>query len=116
MKTTLGKVGWIVLTVINGLMLLNHVIGIAVIAGSSDERQMFVGYAATTALGLLVMLFAYRSLARWAWWASWIPIVAIFVVLFIGGIGPIGIWYGTTAAVMALAQAATAREFFGKPA
>ena len=116
MNTMLGRVGWIVLVVINGLMLLNHLIGIAVIAASSDERQMFVGYAATTALGLLVLLFAYRSRARWAWWASWIPAVAIFVVLFISGIGPIGIWYGITAGVMALAQLATAREFFGKAA
>lgn len=107
-----GKIGWIVLLVLNAMMLLNHLIGIVVIAASPDERQMFVGYAAMSAFAVLVLVFAYRDRRRWAWWASWIPVLAIGAVFFIGGLSPIGWWYGATALVMALAQLATLRDFF----
>ena len=111
MRTILGKVGWLVLLILNAMMLLNHLIGIVVIAASSDERQMFVGYAAMSALAVLVLVFPYRARHRWAWGAGWIPVLAIGAVFFIGGLTPIGWWYGATALVMALAQLATLREF-----
>ena len=112
MRTTLSKVGWIVLLVLNAMMLLNHLVGIAVIAASSDERQMFVGYSAMSAFAVLVLVLPYRARQVWAWWASWIPVLAIGAVFFIGGLTAIGWWYGATALVMALAQLATLRDFF----
>lgn len=114
MKTTLGKIGWIVLLVINGLMLLNNLVGTVFVAASTDERQMFIAYAATTVLGLLLLWFPYRSHAKWAWWGSWVPILSVAVVPFIGGFDGIGVAYGLIAVVMAIAQVLTAREFFTK--
>ncbi|SFR93174.1 hypothetical protein SAMN04487846_0760 [Microbacterium sp. cf046] len=112
MRTVLGRAGWVVLLVTNTLMLLNHLIGIAFVAASTDERQMFVAYAAVNALAVLVLLFPYRARLRWAWWASWIPVLAIGAVFFIGGLTAIGWAYGLTAVVMTLAQLATLRDFF----
>lgn len=115
MKTILGRVGWLVLLVLNTLMLLNHLAGIAFFAASSEERQLFVGYAAMGAFAVLVLVFPYRALHRWAWWASWIPVLALGAVLVFGGASAIGWWYGGTALVMALAQVATARDFLRAP-
>ena len=112
MKTGLAKAGWIALVVINSLLLLNHVIAIFMVAESADEARMFIGYAVGNAFALLVLLFAYRARQRWAWAAIWLVVLEIAVTIAYG-VDPIGLTYFAVAVVMALAQVATAREFFG---
>lgn len=108
----LGKIGWIVLVVISGLLLLNHVVGVFVVATSADEARMFIGYAIINAFALLILFFAYRKHERWAWWSLWLAVLSIGVTVAYGA-DAIGWTYLGIAGVMALAQLATAREFFG---
>jgi hypothetical protein len=112
MRTGLAKAGWIVLIVLNSGMLLNHLVAIFVVAASADEGRMFIAYAVVNALALLVLFFPYRARQRWAWGAIWLVVLATAVTIAYG-IDTIGLIYVSVAGVMALAQLATAREFFG---
>lgn len=112
MRTGLAKTGWIVLIVLNALMLLNHLVAIFAVAASADEGRMFIAYAVVNAFALLVLFFAYRARQRWAWVSIWLAVLATAVTILYG-IDTIGLIYGAVAGVMALAQLATAREFFG---
>jgi hypothetical protein len=112
MSTGLAKAGWIVLIVLNTGMLLNHLVAIFLVATSADEGRMFIAYAVVNALALLVLLFGYRARQRWAWASIWLVVLATAVTIAYG-IDTIGMIYGAVAGVMALAQLATAREFFG---
>jgi hypothetical protein len=112
MRTRLAKVGWIVLIVLNAGMLLNHLVATFVVATSADEGRMFVAYAVVNAFALLVRFFAYRVGQRWAWASIWLVVLATAVTIAYG-IDMIGLIYVGVAGVMALAQVATAREFFG---
>ena len=112
MRTGLAKAGWIVLIVLNGGMLLNHLVAIFLVATSPDEGRMFIAYAVVNALALLVLLFPYRVRQRWAWASIWLVVLATAVTI-VYGIDTIGLIYVAVAGVMALAQLATAREFFG---
>jgi hypothetical protein len=111
MRTGLAKAGWIVLIVLNTGMLLNHLVAIFVVAGSADEARMFIAYAVVNAFALLVLFFAYRSRQRWAWAAIWLVVLATAITIAYG-VDTIGLIYAAVAGVMALAQLATAREFF----
>ena len=112
MRTGLAKAGWIALIVLNALMLLNHVVATFAVAASADEGRMFIAYAVVNALALLVLFFAYRAKQRWAWASIWLVVLATAVTIAYG-VDTIGLIYITVAGVMALAQLATAREFFG---
>jgi hypothetical protein len=112
MSTGLAKAGWIVLIVLNTGMLLNHLVAIFLVATSADEGRMFIAYAVVNALALLVLFFAYRAKQRWAWASIWLVVLATAVTIACG-IDTIGVIYVAVAGVMALAQLATAREFFG---
>jgi hypothetical protein len=112
MRTGLAKAGWIVLIVLNAGMLLNHLVAIFLVATSADEGRMFIAYAVVNALALLVLFFAYRVGQRWAWASIWLVVLATAVTIAYG-IDTIGLIYLAVAGVMALAQLATAREFFG---
>jgi hypothetical protein len=112
MRTGLAKAGWIVLIVLNSGMLLNHLVAIFVVAASADESRMFIAYAVVNALALLILFFPYRARQRWAWGAIWLVVLATAVTIAYG-IDTIGLIYVSVAGVMALAQLATAREFFG---
>jgi hypothetical protein len=112
MRTGLAKAGWIVLIVLNTGMLLNHLVAIFWVATSPDEGRMFIAYAVINALALLVLFFAYRVRQRWAWASIWL-VVAATAVTIAYGVDTIGLIYAAAAGVMALAQLATAREFFG---
>lgn len=112
MRTKLAKAGWIVLIVLNTGMLLNHMVAIFLVATSADEARMFIAYAAINAFALLALFFAYRVRQRWAWASIWLVVVATAVTIAYG-IDTIGLIYVAVAGVMALAQLATAREFFG---
>ena len=112
MRTGLAKAGWIVLIVLNTGMLLNHMAAIFFVATSADEGRMFIGYAVVNALALLVLFFAYPVRQRWAWASIWLVVLATAVTIAYG-IDTIGLIYAAVAGVMALAQLATAREFFG---
>ena len=112
MRTGLAKAGWIVLIVLNTGMLLNHMVAIFLVATSADEGRMFIAYAVVNAFALLVLFFAYRVGQRWAWASIWLVVLATAVTIAYG-IDTIGLIYVAVAGVMALAQLATAREFFG---
>jgi hypothetical protein len=112
MRTGLAKAGWIVLIVLNAALLLNHLVATFVVATSADEARMFIAYAAVNAFALLVLFFAYRARQRWAWASIWL-VVLVTAVTIAYGIDTIGLIYVAAGAVMALAQLATAREFFG---
>ena len=112
MKTGLAKAGWIVLIVLNTGMLLNHLVATFVVATSADEGRMFIAYAVVNAFALLVLFFAYRARQRWAWASIWLVVLATAVTIAYGA-DTIGLIYLAVAGVMALAQLATAREFFG---
>ncbi|WP_163616209.1 hypothetical protein [Microbacterium sp. B35-30] len=111
MRTGLAKAGWIVLIVLNTGMLLNHLVAIFLVATSADEGRMFIAYAVVNALALLVLFFAYRVRQRWAWASIWLVVLATAVTIAYG-VDTIGLIYVAVAGVMALAQLATAREFF----
>ena len=113
MRSGLAKAGWIVLIVLNAGMLLNHLVAIFFVATSADEGRMFIAYAVVNALALLVLFFAYRAGERWAWASIWLVVLATGVTIAYG-IDTIGVIYVSVAGVMALAQLATAREFFGR--
>ena len=112
MRTGLARAGWIVLIVLNTGMLLNHLVAIFLVATSADEGRMFIAYAVVNALALLILFFAYRARQRWAWASIWLVVLATAVTIAYG-IDTIGLIYVAVAGVMALAQLATAREFFG---
>lgn len=112
MRTMLGKIAWIVLVVMNGLLLLNHAVATFFVATSPDEARMFIAYAIVNAFALLVLLFAYRKHERWAWWSIWLVVLATGITVAYGA-DAIGVTYLAIAGVMALAQLGTAREFFG---
>ena len=112
MRTGLAKAGWIVLIVVNAGMLLNHLIAIFFVAASADEGRMFIAYAAVNAYALLVLFYAYRARQRWAWASIWLVVLATGVTIAYG-VDTVGLIYVAAAGVMALAQLATAREFFG---
>ncbi len=112
MRTGLAKAGWIVLIVLNTGMLLNHLVAIFLVATSPDEGRMFIAYAVVNAFALLVLFFPYRARQRWAWASIWLVVLATAVTIAYG-IDMIGLIYLSVAGVMALAQLATAREFFG---
>jgi hypothetical protein len=112
MRTGLAKAGWIVLIVLNAGMLLNHLVAIFLVATSPDEGRMFIAYAVVNALALLILFFAYRARQRWAWASIWLVVLATAVTIAYG-IDTIGLIYVAVAGAMALAQLATAREFFG---
>lgn len=112
MRTGLAKAGWIVLIVLNTGMLLNHLVAIFLVATSPDEGRMFIAYAVVNAMALLVLFFPYRARQRWAWASIWLVVLATAVTIAYG-IDTIGLIYAAVAGVMALAQLATAREFFG---
>jgi hypothetical protein len=111
MRTGLAKAGWITLIVLNTGMLLNHLVAIFVVATTADEGRMFIAYAVVNALALLVLVFAYRDRQRWAWASIWLVVLATAVTIAYG-VDTIGLIYLAVAGVMALAQLATAREFF----
>lgn len=115
MRTGLAKAGWIALIVLNAGMLLNHVVATFVVATSADEGRMFIAYAVVNALALLVLFFAYRARQRWAWASIWLVVLATGITIAYG-VDTIGLIYVTAAGLMALAQLATAREFFGAAA
>ncbi|HMT87120.1 MAG TPA: hypothetical protein PKE40_12265 [Arachnia sp.] len=98
------------LFVLFALFGVNHVAGIWLIASSTDEAQMFEFFGALNLLSLVVLLIPYRRLDRWAWWAMWIGIVPVGLVLAFGP-NTIGVIYGITAGVMAVAQFATLPRF-----
>jgi hypothetical protein len=112
-RTGLAKAGWIVLIVLNAGMLLNHLVAIFLVAASPDEGRMFIANAVVNALALLVLFNAYRVRQRWAWASVWLVVLATAVTIAYG-IDTIGLIYAAVAGVMALAQLATAREFFGR--
>lgn len=112
MRTGLARAGWIVLIVLNVGMLLNHLIAVFFVAASPDEARMFIAYAVVNALALLVLFFAYPLRQRWAWASIWLVVLATGVTIAYG-IDAVGLIYIAAAGVMALAQLATAREFFG---
>ena len=62
--------------------------------------------------GLLVLFFPYRDRQRWAWASIWLVVLSTAVTIAYG-VDTIGLIYVAVAGVMALAQLATAREFFG---
>jgi hypothetical protein len=112
MRSGLAKVGWIVLIVLNAGMLLNHLVALFLVATSADEGRMFIAYAVVNASALLVLWFAYRARERWAWASIWLVVLATAVTIAYG-IDAIGLIYVAVGGAMALAQLATAREFFG---
>ena len=112
MTTGLAKAGWIVLIVLNAGMLLNHLVAIFLVAASADEGRMFIAYAVVNALALLVLFFPYRARQRWAWASIWLVVLATAVTIAYG-IDTIGLIYAAAGGLMALAQLATVREFFG---
>ncbi len=71
---------------------------------------MFELYAALNLLAVVVLLFPYKQLQRWAWWAMWIAIVPTGIS-FVFAQDPIGVTYLVVAGVMALAQLATLPRF-----
>jgi hypothetical protein len=112
MRTGLAKAGWIVLIVLNAALLLNHLVATFMVAASADEGRMFIAYAAVNAFALLVLFFAYRARQRWAWASIWL-VVLVTAVTIVYGVDTIGLIYVAAGGVMALAQLATARDFFG---
>ena len=112
MRTGLAKAGWIALIVLNAGMLLNHLVAIFVVASTPDEGRMFIAYAVVNALALLLLFYAYRARQRWAWASIWLVVLATGITI-VYGVDTIGLIYIAAAALMALAQLATAREFFG---
>lgn len=98
---------------LNAGMLLNHLVAIFLVAASPDEGRMFIANAVVNALALLVLFNAYRVRQRWAWASVWLVVLATAVTIAYG-IDTIGLIYAAVAGVMALAQLATAREFFGR--
>jgi hypothetical protein len=112
MRTGLAKTGWIVLIVLNIGMLLNHVVATFMVAATADEARMFIAYAVVNAFALVVLFIPYRARQRWAWASLWLVVLATAVTI-VYGVDTIGLIYVAVAGVMALAQLATAREFFG---
>lgn len=112
MTSGLARAGWIVLLVLDALLLLNHLVAIFAVAASADEGRMFVAYAVVNAFALLVLCIPYRAGQRWAWASIWLVVLATAVTIAYGA-DTIGLIYLAVAGAMALAQLATAREFFG---
>jgi hypothetical protein len=103
------KVGWALLLVVAALFTLNHIVLSLVI---SEERTLFLGWAAFNVYALLVIAIPLRHAARWAWITSWV-LVAVFAsaMVFNAQIGP---YYLGAAAVMTVGLLLTAPAFFSR--
>jgi hypothetical protein len=76
----------------------------------SDERALFVGWAAFTLCATLVVAFPFWQRARWAWIATCITAAVYASTMFISV--DVGVWYLSSAVVMAVGLFLTARAFF----
>src|SRR5262245_64999011 len=90
-------VGWVLLLVVSGLFTLNHVVLSFVI---SEERTLFLGWAAFNLYALLVIAIPLRQGARWAWITSWVLVAVFASTMFFNA--QIGVYYLGAAVVMAV--------------
>jgi len=110
MRSTPARVGWVVLVATAALGVLNHGIGVFVIADEDPEPLMFAAFAAMNVYALVILLVPFRRREHWAWAVSWVNVAGtgmVFVWLRDG----VGVSYLAGAAVMAAALAATYPEF-----
>jgi hypothetical protein len=101
------KVGWVLLLLVSMLFTLNHVVLSFVI---SEERTLFLGWAAFNVYALLVIAIPFRHGARWAWITSWILAAVFASAVFFNA--QIGVYYLGAGAVTAVGLLLTAPAFF----
>ncbi len=102
------RIGWIVLLIAAGLMVLMHSALAFIIP---DEAMLFASAAAFNLYAFLVILIPFRRRERWAWLTTWIlPIVSALVATLASDPSIPPLYYGM-AAVCALGLLATMRYF-----
>jgi hypothetical protein len=100
------KVGWYPMLVISGLMAISYPILFFV----DNARAIFMSYTAFCLYGFLVLLIPFRERKRWAWAATWIlPVVLALTAYFLP---EFGLYYFGSAAVFAVGQLLTMKNFF----
>jgi hypothetical protein len=105
-----ARIAWIVLVVIAVLGAVSHALGSFTFAEDDPEPLMFALFAGLNVYQGAVLLVPYRRLEPWAWWLSWVSVGALALVFPLTD-PEIGLFYLGGAAVSALAQAITFREF-----
>lgn len=106
------KIGWIVLLVISGLMLLNHMM---LPIYDKNNVALAIGWVAFSLYATLVVAIPFRRRERWAWYTAWIQVIAFaFPILLDWGpeVRSLVIMYGTIAGVIALCLLVTRPAFF----
>jgi hypothetical protein len=108
-RSSAFKIGWALLLVVSVLFTLNHVVQSVV---SSEERTLFLGWAAFNVYALLVIAIPLRQGARWAWITSWVLVAVFAGTIFLDA--QIGVYYLGAAVVMAVGLLLTAPAFFSR--
>ncbi|MGB4778023.1 hypothetical protein [Microbacterium sp.] len=103
-------IGWGLLLFLIAGLTLNHVVGLFRYRGALVERLTFPVFIALGLYALAVLIWPYRSCARWAWAVTWV-FVAVTAVSFLFLEPAIGWFYVGGAAAMALGQLLTLPHF-----
>jgi hypothetical protein len=112
-STKLARVAWVVLVVVSALGVLNHAVGVFVIAEEDPEPLMFALFAGLNLYAAAVLLGPYQRGEMWAWLVTWVEVAALALVYPLTD-PEVGTWYLAGAIIAALAQVA-ALPWFRSP-
>jgi hypothetical protein len=107
-----SEVAWVVLLVLSALLAINHVVGAILRPGPT--AGVFVTPASANLAAVVLLLLPYRRGRAWAWWAVWGEVTVTASVPFWTR-PEVGLWYGGTAAVLAVGQLIALRRFRSEP-
>lgn len=103
------KVGWSVLFGLSVLSVLSYAALIFAVPAMVDS---FIAWATFSLYSVIVLLFPYRRVERWAWYITWaLPIPSVVLSFNNPDAAP---YYLTAAGLMAIGQLLTRGAFFAK--
>jgi hypothetical protein len=111
-RSTTFTLGWIALLVISTLAALNHLLLIFIM---SQERVLFLGWAAFNVYSTLVLALPFHRREPWAWYTSWVLVFGFAVLILLDPAGEIAVGYAIAAGVIAVGLLLTRSAFFPKP-